>query len=70
MKEKGEKVGGIERARYLLEILKPGLKMRRCKDWSSPRFDTEWGTKTEMGMVAVIYRVMYDSDWKPKPEDK
>jgi hypothetical protein len=51
-----------ERAEYLFYLLKPCLKRSRNPDWSTPRYITEWGTKTEEGLKATIARVIRDND--------
>jgi hypothetical protein len=51
-----------ERAEYLVKLLKPCLKRSRNPDWSSPRYITEWGSKTEEGLKAIITRVISGDD--------
>ena len=51
-----------ERAEYLVKLLKPCLKGSRNPDWSTPRYITEWGSKTEVGLKAIITRVISGDD--------
>ena len=51
-----------ERAEYLVKLLKPCLKRSRNPDWSTPRYITEWGSKTDEGLKAIITRVISDDD--------
>ena len=57
-----------ERAEYLIKLLKPCLKRSHNPDWSTARYMTEWGSKTEEGLKAVIMRVISGDDL-PKLED-
>jgi hypothetical protein len=50
-----------ERAEYIIEVLKPCLKKSRSPDWSTYRYRTAWGTKTEEGLVEVIKRILVSS---------
>jgi len=45
------------RCEELIEIL--GIKFKRKKGYE-PRADTIWGSKTRLGLVNTIWRVMYD----------
>lgn len=51
------------RAGKLMEILEPCLKKAsREAHWETERYNTIWGSKSFIGMVAVICRVMYGDD--------
>jgi hypothetical protein len=59
-----------ERANYLMKVLKPCLKKSRNPDWSTPRYVTAWGSKTEEGLRQIIKRIMISSiEDLPKLED-
>jgi superfamily I DNA and RNA helicase len=47
-----------ERTEYLIKLLKPCLKKSRNPDWSTLRYLTAWGSKTEEGLKACIARVI------------
>jgi len=47
-----------EKAEYLIKLLKPCLKKSRNPEWSTFRYKTSWGSKTEEGLKAVIMRVI------------
>ena len=51
-----------ERAEYLIKLLKPCLKKSRNPEWSTLRYQTLWGSKTEEGLKAVIMRVISGDD--------
>jgi hypothetical protein len=51
-----------ERVRLLIKVLEPCLKKSRNKEWGTPRYITHWGSKTELGLGAVVYRIMYDEE--------
>jgi superfamily I DNA and RNA helicase len=51
-----------ERAKYLIRLLKPCLRRSRNPDWSTLRYMTEWGSKTEEGLKAIITRVISGDD--------
>jgi hypothetical protein len=57
-----------EKAEYLIKLLKPCLKKSRNPEWSTLRYKTSWGSKTEEGLKAVIMRVI-SGDELPKLED-
>jgi hypothetical protein len=57
-----------EKAEYLIKLLKPCLKKSRNPEWSTFRYKTSWGSKTEKGLKAVIMRVI-SGDELPKLED-
>jgi len=60
-KQKGGIFGDKLRAEKLMEILAPCLTTTdREPHWQSERYNTTWGTKSYLGMVAVICRVMYE----------
>jgi len=47
-----------EKATLLVKILKPCLKKSHHEDWSTYRYETEWGTKTEEGLINTIARIL------------
>ncbi len=57
-----------ERTEYLIKLLKPCLRRSRNHDWSTLRYMTAWGSKTEEGLKASITRVI-NSDDLPAIED-
>lgn len=52
-----------QRAQALIEVLKPCLKKSRNKDWSTTRYYTDWGSKTEEGLKNTIVRIMTGEDY-------
>ena len=52
-----------ERAEMLVRVLKPCLKKSHHEDWLTYRYNTEWGTKTEQGLVNTIVRIMTDAQF-------
>jgi hypothetical protein len=57
-----------EKAEYLIKLLKPCLKKSRNPEWSTFRYKTSWGSKTEEGLNAGIMCVI-SGDELPKLED-
>ena len=57
-----------EKAEYLIKLLKPCLKKSPNPEWSTFRYKTSWGSKTEGGLKAVFMRVI-SGDELPKLED-
>jgi hypothetical protein len=57
-----------EKAGYLIKLLKLCLKKSRNPEWSTFRYKTSWGSKTEEGLKEVIMRVI-SGDELPKLED-
>jgi superfamily I DNA and RNA helicase len=51
-----------ERTEYLIKLLKPCLRRSRNPDWSTLRYVTAWGSKTEEGLKASITRVISSDD--------
>ena len=51
-----------KRAEYIIEILRPCLKKSHDPDWSTYRYRTAWGTKTEEGLVQVVLRILVASE--------
>ena len=51
-----------ERTEYLIKLLKPCLRKSRNPDWSTLRYMTAWGSKTEEGLKASIARVISSDD--------
>ena len=51
-----------ERTEYLIKLLKPCLIVSRNPDWSTLRYMTAWGSKTEEGLKASITRVISSHD--------
>lgn len=49
------------RCAELIEVL--GIKFKRKKGWER-RADTTWGTKTRLGLIDTICRIMYDKKEK------
>lgn len=59
-KKGGCKMTDTQRVKLLLTVLKPCLKKsRRPDEWKGKRYLTHWGSKTELGLAAVVYRIMY-----------
>lgn len=59
-----------DRVEYLIKVLKPCLKRSRNPEWSTYRYYTAWGSKTEEGLRQVIKRVLVSSaEGLPKLED-
>lgn len=50
------------RVEYLIQVLKPCLKRSRSPDWSTYRYRTVWGTKTEVGLRQTIKRILVSSE--------
>ena len=51
-----------EKAQYLIDLLKPCLHRSRDPEWSTMRYRTAWGTKTEQGLRECIKRVLEGKD--------
>jgi hypothetical protein len=47
-----------QKAEYIINLLKPCMKKSRNKEWSSERYNTEWGTKTIQGLRESIIRII------------
>lgn len=48
-----------QRVELLLKVLEPCLKKSRRPEWSGARYLTNWGSKTALGLGAVVFRIMY-----------
>jgi len=59
-----------KRAQYIIDVLRPCLKKSRDPAWSTYRYQTAWGSKTEEGLLQVIKRILVSSELGlPKLED-
>jgi hypothetical protein len=68
MADSKEPMDEKDRVEYLFQLLKPCQKKSRNPDWSTLRYMTEWGSKIEEGLKAVIMRVVYSKEHLPKLE--
>ena len=56
------KLTASERAEYLFKVLQPCLKRSSHVDWTTFRYLTAWGSKTEEGLKATIVRIISGDD--------
>lgn len=52
----------IKRIEELIEVLH--IQFIHRPSWGDePRVNTLWGSKTKMGLIATISRIVYEEDW-------
>ena len=49
----------------LLDFLHPCLKRSKRPEWSTFRYYTAWGSKTDIGLKSCLQRIIFDPDHKP-----
>lgn len=48
----------LKRVEELVEVLE--IKFKKHNDYTEPRCNTTWGTKTRKGLIATISRIIYE----------